>query len=235
MDSSASHFAFAFDFDSTLVSVESLDELIALSLSETLGAKQAAAALEEIRAITDAGMNGTIDFRTSVATRLKKTRVSRKHLATLTRHLPKTITPGMAELIVNILKHGHPVFIISGALLECVHPVARQLNIPENRVFANQPIFDTHGNLTGIKSGMLASSEGKTHCLSELRRTGKITGEIVMVGDGISDLHPYRAGVAKHFLGIGIHRKRAAVEREAPHYFTDIDSLHRHIHSLLLP
>src|SRR3989338_10206993 len=71
---------FFFDFDSTLVSIESLDELIALSIRENHEPDEAGKILEEIRKITDMGMNGEIDFPESLSRRLKKAPVNRSHI-----------------------------------------------------------------------------------------------------------------------------------------------------------
>lgn len=228
-------FSFVFDFDSTLVSVESLDELIALSLRESLDAGKAETAIEKIRRITDAGMNGEIDFRTSVARRLKIAKVNRHHLKTLCKSISESITRGLPEIIEEIRKAGSETYIISGALIDCVIPVALELKIPAANIFANQPVFNSAGRLTGIKPGLLTSTDGKTKCLRHLKKRGTIFGKTVMVGDGVSDLHPYQKGVAEKFLGVGIHRKRETVRRDAPHFFTSVPSLHRHIRSLLQP
>ncbi|MFA5799917.1 MAG: HAD-IB family phosphatase [Candidatus Peribacteraceae bacterium] len=230
-----SRFSFAFDFDSTLVSVESLDELIALSLAESLPPQAAKDALSEIQSITDAGMNGDIDFMTSVTSRLKRAHTTRKHLQAFTKRIVRTVTPGIPAIIREIQQSGCPVFILSGALLECILPIAEQLGIPAGNVFANRPVFDALGNLTGIEPGLLASTDGKTRCLKMLAESRRLRGDVVMVGDGISDLHPYRAGIARHFLGVGFHRRREVIAREAPHYFTSVSALRGHIRFLLRP
>lgn len=228
-------FSFVFDFDSTLVSLETLDEIISLSLRENHDPKKTQTLMQEIRQITDMGMNGEIDFRTSVKKRLKKSSVSRRHLEIICRKITASITPGLQSVIKEIKSENCDVFILSGALHDCVIPVAKKLGIPMKKVFANQPVFDANGNLTGIKKTELASGEGKTLCIKKLKKSGLIRGKIIIIGDGISDLDPYRRGVVDDFIGFGIHKRRKIVETEAPHFFTSVPSLHRHIRSLLRP
>jgi len=225
---------FVFDFDSTLVGVESLDELIRISLEE-LPPEASAKILKNITAITDAGMEGRIDLSESLSLRLAATRIQRKHLEKLQIVLTHSITSGIGAIMQSLQRNGCPIFVISGAIDVCVLPVTKMLGIPDDCVFANMAIFDSAGLLTAIAPGMLVSSRGKIDCITMLRKSNRIPGKVIMIGDGMSDLLPYREGVADDFVGIGIHRVRESVQKEAPHYCTAITELHTLILSLLSP
>ncbi|OGJ65996.1 hypothetical protein A3A67_02905 [Candidatus Peribacteria bacterium RIFCSPLOWO2_01_FULL_51_18] len=224
---------FVFDFDSTLVSIESLDELIALSIRENHEPDEAGKILEEIRKITDMGMNGEIDFPESLSRRLKKAPVNRSHIKKFGSSITESITPGLPAIIKELRTKKYQVLIMSGALIDCVMPVAIKLGIHPSDVFANRAVFDESGRLTGFEVNDMAKTEGKTLHLGKLIKMGYIRGKIIMVGDGISDLEPYRKKIASHFIGVGIHKKRETVMREAPYFFTSVPPLKRHIRLLL--
>ncbi|MFA7682352.1 MAG: HAD-IB family phosphatase [Candidatus Peribacteraceae bacterium] len=226
-------YSFLFDFDSTLVGAESLDMLIGISLREHYEPEKVESILQEIAAITDAGMEGHIDLQTSITERLKKARIHRKHFAIAEPLLLESVTHGIAESIDLMHQNGCPVSIISGALMECVLPVAQVLHIPPSSIHANEGIYDANGYLSGIAAGPLAQSDGKVHCIASLKKEGQLPGTVVMIGDGISDLLPYRSGVVDTFIGAGFHRERAAVRSEAPHYCSSVLELHSLISSLL--
>jgi len=228
-------YSFLFDFDSTLVGLESLDTLIALSLREQCDPKDMPVILRAIEAITDAGMEGRITLHASIVQRLRKARIHRRHLRMIVPVLLQSVTPGIAEIIDLMRENGCPVFIVSGALMECVLPVADALHIPVSSVHANTGIFDAEGILTGVAAGPLTESNGKVRCIRSLKKSGQLRGSIVMIGDGISDLLPYREGVADVFMGAGFHRERAAVRSGAPQYCSSVSALHSSISSLLFP
>ena len=77
---------FILDFDSTLVRVETL-EVMAGFLPDSTAVK------ERIRVLTDAAMDGKLDFRTALAERLKILHVHRDLLPKLIAHLKNEISP----------------------------------------------------------------------------------------------------------------------------------------------
>ena len=208
--------AFIFDFDSTLVSVESLDELLAESVKRKEKGSKAEKIMAEIHAITDAGMEGEIDLRTSLTRRLAIARPSRKDIVALQKSISKTMTKGLPEIMRMIHAAGASAFIVSGAIRDLIEPVAQALGIPDDHFFGNTPFFDQHDFLTDIADGPLVTSQGKAEIILQLVATGAIDGPVIMIGDGASDLHPFLTGVADHFIGVGIHTVRTSVEAGAP-------------------
>ena len=82
--------SFVFDFDSTLVSIETLDTLIKQNLSGEEDKRK-------IDAITLRAMNGELDFGASLASRLRLSRARVEHFAQMAEQiknfpLPLTLT-----------------------------------------------------------------------------------------------------------------------------------------------
>jgi phosphoserine phosphatase len=222
-----------FDFDSTLVSVESLDELLTTSLKKTHAPKDVLRLKQELKSITDRGMEGAYDFPTSIAKRLSIAKPTKRDLISLSRRITNHITEGIPRIIERIEERGGIPFIVSGGILDLILPVANALGISTERVFANTPLFDEGGFLTGIEPGPLAQTEGKTSILKILKNNGKLGKKVIMVGDGISDLHPFSEGVASHFVGVGIHAERQNVRTRAPIFVRTVQELDQHILSLI--
>ena len=225
--------AFIFDFDSTLVSVESLDELLELSVRRQEKESAVRRIMSEIHAITDEGMEGGIDLRTSISRRLALARPTRDDLLALGNRMPETVTKGMDAVIRMIHDAGGSVFIVSGAIRDLIEPAAHMLGIPDDHVFGNTSVFNDGDFLTDIEAGPLSTSHGKTEVIRSLVASGVISGPVTMIGDGASDLHPFLSGIADHFIGVGIHVVRRTVEERAPVFARTIEELDRSIHSFL--
>ena len=203
-----------------------------MTLQRTMQGQDLARAKERIHAITCEGMEGKIDLRTSINRRLSVAHPRRRDLEELERSIAQTIAPGMEGIIRSIHDVGASAYIISGALMDVIEPVAKILGIPADRCFANAGIFDGDV-LVDVSTGPLATSTGKTEIIRELRASGRISGTAVMVGDGASDLHPFRENVVDHFIGVGIFAVRPSVEENAPVFVRTIAELDHAIHSFL--
>lgn len=93
-----------FDMDSTLIQAEVIDEL-----AERTGVG------EQVKAITEAAMNGEIDFSESFKLRVKLLRgLDESVLNDIAIHLP--ITEGLQRLMTILKKSGYKTAILSGAL-----------------------------------------------------------------------------------------------------------------------
>ncbi|MDD5056181.1 MAG: HAD-IB family phosphatase [Candidatus Peribacteraceae bacterium] len=225
--------AFIFDFDSTLVSVESLDELLEVSVRRREKGSAVRTIMGKIHAITDEGMEGGIDLRTSISRRLALARPTREDLRALEKRMNETVTKGMDAIIRTIHAHGGSAFVVSGAIHHLIEPVAHALGIPDDHSFGNEPVFDSDDVLIDVKDRPLATSRGKTDVIRSLIEAGVIDGPVIMIGDGASDLHPFLTGVADHFIGVGIHAVRSRVEMRSPVFVRTVHDLHQAIRSFL--
>jgi HAD superfamily phosphoserine phosphatase-like hydrolase len=217
-----------FDFDSTLVDLETLDELLRLSLEEQTGTRGCAAVLARIRAITEDGMNGRMDLAESLTLRLRAAALRREHVDSFRAGIRSHLTPGMPEVFDRLRRRGIRTWILSGGIAECIEPVADLLQVPYDRLIANRFLYDEQGNVTDVDRGNpLASSGGKTDAIRRLRAEGRIGGSICVVGDGMTDAHTYLSGAAERFIGFGMHRGSAEVRKAAPAYCTGTEEISR--------
>ena len=183
-----------FDFDSTVIDRESLDELLGRLLDE----EQAAA----VRAITDAGMDGRIGFRQSLESRLDLARPTLAQVEALGREAAEEwITPGLEQLIATLDAEFR---IVSGGLFEAILPTAERLGIPAERIMATRARWADDGRLDG-----LAECHEKTELLRG--RSDGWARPRILVGDGMTDYEPFREGLVDHFIAFTGHARRDAV------------------------
>lgn len=190
------------DFDSTLVTIEGIDELASL--------KGVAA---EVKALTNAAMQGDIDIHTVFAKRLEliRPRLSELHMLS---HLYKLhITEGAGEFISLCKRLGKKVFVVSGGFVQAISPVTTHLGIPEECLFANTLHFTSHGTYAGFDVLCpLWKNSGKVDVLLQIK---KITsGPILMIGDGITD-YETKEVVDNFFCFTGVVSRENVVQKSS--------------------
>jgi phosphoserine phosphatase len=173
--------AVLFDFDSTLVSVEGLDELGRLKLDE--GRARA------IRAITDAAMSGQLPFEDALAQRLALLRPSVADLDTVADAYRHAFVPGAFDAIDRLQRADWHVAIVSGGLRAAIASSLKgSVDIP---IHALEIDHDDAGNFVGVRTGTdgscqpTATSDGKRRLVDLYRAAGH--SPVVMVGDGATD------------------------------------------------
>ncbi|MFV2044112.1 MAG: HAD family hydrolase [Anaerolineales bacterium] len=108
-----------FDCDSTLTTIEGIDELAGLN-----GRKA------DISALTEQAMNGTVPLETVYRHRLELLRVTRAQVRQLRPLYRKNVVPGASAVIAALLAHECEVFIVSGGLAEAIKDFGRFLGVP---------------------------------------------------------------------------------------------------------
>jgi phosphoserine phosphatase len=170
----------AFDMDSTLISIECIDEI-----ADAVGRKA------EVAAITEAAMRGEItDFKDSLRRRLAL--LQGVTLDDMERVYTERlrINPGAAELIAACQKVGMKVLLVSGGFTFFAERVKQRMHIDFAR--SNQ-LEIAGGALTG---GLVMQSWGDICDGLEKRRTllevaslmGIAPHECIAMGDGANDL-----------------------------------------------
>jgi len=219
-----------FDFDSTVCTKESLDEVISLALNE---APNKAQLVEKVEMITNQGMNGELDFTDSVRARFNVCVLNLAHFETVGEKLKNDITPGMEALFLWLSKNQWSIYIVSGGFRPSVLPTAKALGLNEKEVFTNDLDVDESGEVLGVdEASFLWTNEGKTPVIKHLKKLRNLPEPFVLVGDGSNDLAAFRAGVVDEFIGFGGNVVRERVKTQAPHFALDTDGIRKVLESI---
>ncbi len=197
---------YVFDFDSTLTRVEALDVLAEMTLK---GRSDKDSIINEIRQITNLGIDGEISFTESLERRIKLLGAHRDDLGQLVSELRQKISKSIASNKEFFQTYSEDIYVISCGFKEFIDPIVSEYNIPSDRVFANTFEFDDEGNIVGFdEQNVLASHNGKIACLKLLN----LQGEVQVIGDGYSDYVMRQAGIADKFFAYteNVHREKAA-------------------------
>ncbi|AQS88747.1 phosphoserine phosphatase [Neoasaia chiangmaiensis NBRC 101099] len=177
------------DMDSTILKNETLDDL-----ADLLGCG------DEVRRITEASMNGEMDFDAALQARVAL--LKGKNADTLKKVLEKLVIQDGAKTLVQTMKaHNARTALVSGGFTYFTHHVAAACGFDEH-----------HGNELAIRNGVLtgelaAPILGPNAKLQHLERLaaerGVKLGATLTTGDGANDLPMLRAAG----LGIAYHAK----------------------------
>jgi phosphoserine phosphatase len=161
-----------FDCDSTLVTVEGIDEL----------ARDHA---DEIRALTDAAMDGAVPLEEVYGRRLALLRPSLAAVDGVGRVYAAHLVEDAAATVAALRFLGKTVRIVSGGLRPPVEAVAAELGLAPSDVAAVGIDFDEEGAYAGFDmSSPLARSGGKAGVVAAWR----LPRPALLVGDGATDL-----------------------------------------------
>lgn len=210
---------FLIDFDSTLVSVESLEELARIALKDDPKREEK---LAQIALITERGMNGEMDFPTSLRERLALLSLHKRHIRELGAFLKGSITPSALKHKDWFRAHTPFIHIISGGFTDCIAPITREFGIAHDHIHANTFFFDADGNVTGCDpKNLLAQEKGK----ERQARALALKGKIVIIGDGMTDYEMKAAYPEARFLYFAEHVQREKVMNLADDILPDFDKV----------
>ncbi|BCX88197.1 phosphoserine phosphatase [Methylomarinovum tepidoasis] len=189
------------DLDSTLIGIETIDELAAeLDLKE------------RVAAITERAMAGELDFTAALRERVALLEgLARERLEQVfaTRMLP-AIQPGARETLAWLKRKGITFAVVSGGFTFFLERLQRHLPIDDFRA-CRLEIRD--GRLTGQVIPPVVDKHVKAAYVEELRRRlGLSPQQVVAVGDGANDVPMLRqAGLGIAYHGHPIARAHADV------------------------
>ena len=177
----------AMDMDSTLITIECIDEI-----ADFIGKKS------EVSAVTARAMRGEIDWAESLRQRVSLLAGLDESALLRVYDERLALSPGAATLIDASKKTGIKTLLVSGGFSFFTERLKARLNL--DFAFANiLEIVD--GKLTGHVSGPLCDAAAKAR---HVRETKDICGlrreQIVAIGDGANDLKMLReAGLSVAF------------------------------------
>lgn len=210
------------DFDSTIVQLETLDELAKIVLRDKPDAE---AITSEIAAITARGMNGEIGFAESLAQRLAIMLPSKAHMETMQNDLIAALSPSFLNYREQITQHADNIWIVSGGFKELIVPVAQMFSISPNHILANDFIWDKTGQAIGYDhDNLLSQNDGK---IMAVRKLGLQPDATCMIGDGMTDYAIRAAGLAGVFIAYTETCGRPAVIEKADFVAANFDELAR--------
>lgn len=208
---------FIIDFDSTFISLETLDELFKIALKKNPNRKNL---IEEFEELTKKTMDGKISFADSLMTRVKLLNANRAHLDELIKMLSKKISKSVIRNKNFFKKYSDNIYIVSGGFKEIIFPIVKNFNIPESNVFGNTLKFDEKGNITGFdRNNLLSQDNGK---IKHLKKLG-LKGELYVIGDGYTDYELKEAGIAHKFFAFTENVEREIVTSKADHITPSMD------------
>ncbi|OGY59702.1 MAG: hypothetical protein A3F24_02280 [Candidatus Colwellbacteria bacterium RIFCSPHIGHO2_12_FULL_44_17] len=203
-----------FDCDSTLVAGESLD-----ILAEMQGVHG------KIKKMTDASINGQIPFDGILKEKMDIIRPSDAMIRKLIPAYIERCVEDVKEVISALHLLEKEVFILTSNFHHIIDPVAWALQIPRERVIANELYLDENGEYAGInETSPLCGENGKAEMLKNHKKEGI---RIAYVGNSVTDL--VCKNVADVFVGFGGVVNRPKVEEQS-----DIYIPHKSLAPLLL-
>lgn len=126
----------------------------------------------------------------------------------------------MSRLRANNTK----VYLITGGFDCLIEPVATELGIPLANLYANKLFFTYGGEYAGFDTAQPTShTGGKGEAIQLIRRQLTDNANVVMIGDGATDLEA--APPADHFIGYGGNIVRDEVRRRAKYYVMAFEQL----------
>lgn len=176
------------DMDSTMITVECIDEL-----ADYAGIKP------EIAAITEAAMRGELDFEGALDARVALLKGLDEGVIERCLAERVQVMPGAKALVRTMRARGGRAVLVSGGFTRFAEPVAREIGF--DRAIANV-LEVADGRLTGTVTKPIVGADAKEQALVEW--TGDLDPALTLaVGDGANDLRMIRrAG-----LGVAYHAK----------------------------
>jgi len=162
------------DMDSTLISIEFIDELA-----------RAHGVLDQVAAVTEQAMGGEMDYDESLRRRLALLEgLDVSVMKRIAAELP--LTEGAERLIRALRRLGYRTAVISGGFSVAAESLKAQLGI--DYAYSNTPEIKA-GRLTGRVLGGIVNARRKAELLDTIAQSeGILLDQVIAVGDGANDL-----------------------------------------------
>ena len=188
------------DVDSTLSGIEGIDWLAALRGAEVKAWSSA---------LTERAMEGKLPIEAVYSERMGAIRPGLAEIEQLGRVYVERVAPRARETLTELRARGIELVMVSGGLREAILPLARELGVDEQRVYAVSVFFDEEGNYAGFdERSLLTRQDGKRITVRDMG----LRGPILAVGDGMTDCE-IRQVVEGFAAFTGFMRREPVVER----------------------
>uniref|UniRef100_A0A0P6BSS2 Phosphoserine phosphatase n=1 Tax=Daphnia magna TaxID=35525 RepID=A0A0P6BSS2_9CRUS len=225
--------AVCFDVDSTVCTGEGIDDLAFRCGKE-----------DQVKEMTCKAMCGNLDFGESLKLRLNIIQPHHHHVRKLAEEQPLKITPHvqyvrgsftMHQLFItflffvlrNLINTLHFLnkkpYLISGGFETLILPVANELGIPKENVYANRLKFYYDGSYAGFDEDQPTSRSGGKNIVIQKIKEKFDHSVIIMIGDGITDMEA--CPPADAFIGFGGNVVRDVVKANTSWFVTDFQDL----------
>ena len=185
------------DMDSTLITIETIDEL-----ADLVGLKQ------QVAAITARAMRGEIEYDESLRHRVALLKGLEASALDRVYDERLKLTPGAETLLAAIKRGGIKTLLVSGGFTRITERLKPRLGL--DYTYANT-LDSNDGKLTGQVVGRIVNADGKRDELVRVREAmGIDRSQVIAIGDGANDLKfMAEAGVSVAFHAKPIVRNHA--------------------------
>lgn len=197
------------DMDSTLITIECIDEI-----ADMQGLKP------QVAAITETAMRGEIDFAESLRQRVALLAGLDEQALLRVYNERLQLSPGAEILLATLKEHGIKTLLVSGGFVFFTERLKGRLGLDYS---CANTLEISAGKLTGKVLGKVFDAQGKADWLVKTREELKLQPEqVIAMGDGANDLKM----MAQAGISIAYHAK--PVVREQATYalnFVGLDGL----------
>jgi phosphoserine phosphatase len=163
------------DMDSTLISIECIDEI-----ADMLGLKP------QVSAITEAAMRGELDFEASLTQRVALLKGLPEEALLRVYQQRLTLNPGAEQLIAYLKTASIKLALVSGGFTFFTDKLKQRLGL--DYTLANT-LEVVEGTLTGRVVGDIVGAQAKADLLTQLSKQLSLQGhQVIAMGDGANDL-----------------------------------------------
>lgn len=165
----------AMDMDSTLITIECIDEIADYARVKA-----------EVAAITESAMRGEIEWLTSFKLRVALLKGLDQDVLRQVYDERLALQPGAREMLEEVRQAGLFTMVVSGGFTYFTGRIQSELGLDYQ--FSNTLVV-RDGKLTGEVSGEMIDAEGKARKVREVcAQLGVPTSAAIAVGDGANDL-----------------------------------------------
>lgn len=186
------------DMDSTLISIECIDEIADMYQLKA-----------QVAAITESAMRGEIDFAESLRRRVALLEGLEENALMRVYQERLKLNPGAETMLATLKKHGIRTLLVSGGFVFFTERLKQRLGLD----FAHANTLEiVDGKLTGKVLGKILDAQGKAEWLVHTRKELELEAhQVIAMGDGANDLKMMdQAGVSIAYHAKPVVRAQAS-------------------------